>query len=133
MNHVLDASAMVAYLEGEPGGAVVAALLADPTAVCYAHSMNLCEVYYQGIRRNGIPAAKLAIESLFMDGVIERRDMSRPFWRRVGKLKADGRISLPDCFCILLAKELAGEVVTSDHREFDPLIALNIVSINFIR
>jgi hypothetical protein len=64
--------------------------LADPTAVCYAHSMNLCEVYYQGIRRNGIPAAKLAIESLFMDGVIELRDMSRPFWRRVGKLKAAG-------------------------------------------
>jgi uncharacterized protein with PIN domain len=44
LNYVLDASAMVAYLEGEPGAAVVASILADPTAICYAHSMNLCEV-----------------------------------------------------------------------------------------
>jgi PIN domain nuclease of toxin-antitoxin system len=133
LNHILDASAMVAYLEAEPGGAVVAALLADPTAVCYAHSMNLCEVYYQGIRRKGIPAAKVAVASLYADGLIERRDMSRRYWQRVGELKARGRISLPDCFCISLALELRGEVVTSDHGEFDPLVPLGIVPINFIR
>ena len=124
---------MVAYLEGEPGGAVVAGLLADPNAVCYAHSMNLCEVYYQGIRRNRIPAAKAAMASLYADGVIERRDMSRTFWQRVGEHKARGRISLPDCFCISLAQELAGEVVTSDHGEFDALVPLGIVPIKFIR
>ena len=124
---------MVAYLEGEPGGAVVAALLAAPNAVCYAHSINLCEVYYQGIRRNGIAAAQAAIASLYTDGVIERRDMSRQFWQRVGEHKARGRISLPDCFCISLAQELSGEVVTSDHHEFDPLVPLGIVPIKFIR
>jgi hypothetical protein len=41
LNHVLDACAMVAYTEGERGGSVVAALLSDPAAVCYAHSVNL--------------------------------------------------------------------------------------------
>jgi PIN domain nuclease of toxin-antitoxin system len=133
LNHILDASAMVAYLEAEPGGTVVAAVLANPTAVCYAHSMNLCEVYYQGIRRKGIPGAQVAMASLYADGVIERRDMNRPFWQRVAELKARGRISLPDCFCISLAQELGGEVVTSDHGEFDPLVLLGIVPINFIR
>jgi len=44
---------MVAYTEGEAGGTVVAALLSDPAAVCYAHSINLCEVYYQGIPEEG--------------------------------------------------------------------------------
>jgi predicted nucleic acid-binding protein len=44
-----------------------------------------------------------------------------------------GRISLADCFCIVLAQELSGEVVTSDHHEFDPLVPLNLVPITFIR
>lgn len=69
MNYVLDACAMVAYTEGEPGGAVVAALLSDPTAVCYAHSLNLCEVYYQAIRRSDPRTARAAIASLYRDGV----------------------------------------------------------------
>jgi hypothetical protein len=124
---------MVAYLEGEPGGAVVAALLADPNAVCYAHSINLCEVFYQAIRRSGLPSAHAAMASLWADGVIERRDMSRLFWQRAGQHKARGRISLPDCLCISLAQELGGEVVTSDHHEFDPLVPLGITHINFIR
>jgi len=65
--------------------------------------------------------------------VIERRDMSRRFWRRVGEHKARGRISLPDCICIALAQELSAEVVTSDHGEFDSLAPLDLVPIKFIR
>jgi hypothetical protein len=64
---------------------------------------------------------------------IECHDMNRSFWQRVGELKARGRISLPDCFCISLAQELGSEVVTIDHGEFDPLVPLGIVPINFIR
>ena len=124
---------MVAYTEGERGGSVVASLLSDPAAVCYAHSVNLCEVYYQGIRRSDPRTARAAITSLYRDGVIERRDMSRRFWQRVGGHKARGRISLADCICIALAEELSAEVVTSDHGEFDPLVPLGIVPIRFIR
>jgi len=131
--HILDASALVAYANAEPGGAVVQALLADPTAVCYSHTMNLCEVYYHLIRKMDVPRARKGMLTLFADGVIERQDMNRPFWHRVGELKARGRISLPDCFCISLAQELGGEVVTSDHGEFDALVPLKIVPINFIR
>ncbi len=133
MNYVLDACAMIAYIEGEPGGAAVAALLSDSAAVCYAHSLNLCEVYYQGLRRSDPRTARAAIASLYRDGVIERRDMSRRFWQRVGGHKARGRLSLPDCICIALAEELSAELVTSDHGEFDPLVPLGIVPIKFIR
>jgi len=131
--HILDASAMVAYIAGEPGEKVVAALLTDPTATCYAHTLNLCEVYYGAIRKTDVKRARQTILNLFADGVIERQDMNRPFWQRVGELKARGGISLPDCFCISLAQELGGEVVTSDHGEFDSLVPLGIVPINFIR
>lgn len=45
MNNILDACAMIAYLRGEPGGEVVDRLLQDPAEVCFAHVLNLCEVY----------------------------------------------------------------------------------------
>ena len=131
--HVLDACVMVAYLTGESGEDVVSSLLTDPEANCFAHSLNLCEVYYEFIRTRGVHGAKAAILSLFADGVIERCDMSRRFWQQVGSLKARGRISLADCFAIALAQELSGELVTADHHEFDSLVPLGIVPIRFIR
>ena len=131
--HILDASAIVAYVSAEPGGLVVRALLTDSNAICYAHTINLCEVYYNAIRKTDAARAKEVIFNLFADGVIERKDMGRSFWQRVGQHKSRGGISLPDCFCITLAQELGGEVVTSDHGEFDPLVPLGIVPINFIR
>ena len=75
----------------------------------------------------------MAIDSLYADGIIERRDMSRRFWQRVGILKARGRISIADCFAIALAQELSAELVTADHHEFDPLVPLGLVPIRFIR
>lgn len=133
MNHVLDACAMIAYLEGEDGADVVGNLLSDPDTVCYAHAINLCEVFYQALRASGLATAQAAIATLYADGVVERKDMSRRFWQRVGAHKARGGISLPDCFCISLAQELSAEVVTSDHGEFDALVPLGIVAIRFIR
>ncbi|HLK55343.1 MAG TPA: type II toxin-antitoxin system VapC family toxin [Chthonomonadaceae bacterium] len=133
MNYALDACAMIAYLRGEPGATDVAALLTDPTATCYAHTINLLEVYYDFIRQFDEPTARLALEILALDGVIERRDMNKRFTHRVGRLKARGGISLADCFCIVLAQVLSGKVVTSDHHEFDPLVPLGLCPIHFIR
>lgn len=124
---------MLAYLKAEPGGALVDTFLRDPSSQCYAHVINLCEVYYDVLRRSDEKTARAAIEDLYADGVEERKDLSRKFWHRVGQLKARGRISLADCFCIALAQELSGEVVTSDHKEFDPLAPLGICPIRFIR
>ncbi len=124
---------MVAYLTGEPGEDIVRSMLRDANATCYAHSINLCEVYYDSLRATDERTARRTIQSLYDDGVVERRDMSREFWRRVGGLKARGSISLADCFGIALAQKLGGEIVTSDHHEFDRLVPLGIVPIRFIR
>lgn len=124
---------MVAYLRGEPGGNIVAGLLVDPDVTCYAHAMNLLEVYYETSRARGTLQARAAIDTLLADGVIVRRDFSRAFWEQIGELKARGRISIADCFCLMLARELGGEVYTSDRHEFTALIPLGICPINFIR
>lgn len=133
MIHVFDACAMIAYLRGEPGELIVNGFLSTPDDMCYAHTMNLLEVYYDFIRKHSEPVARQALVDLAAAGVIERRDMNTEFVLRVGQLKARGRISLPDCFCIVLAQEVSGQVVTSDHHEFGPLVPLGIVPIHFIR
>ena len=124
---------MVAYLAGEPGALVVETLLNDSNALCYAHSVNLCEVFYDALRATDERQARQAIEDLFAAGVIERNDLSRSFWETAGQLKSRGRISLADCFGIALAQSSGGEIVTCDHHEFDPLVPLSIVPIRFIR
>jgi len=133
MNHALDACAMISYLRGEVGGTVVDGLLNTREDECFAHRINLLEVYYDFIRKHDEPTARQALEDLESAGIIERRTMSRNFTRRVGQLKARGRISLADCFCIVLAQDVQGQFVTSDHHEFDPLVPLGIVPILFIR
>lgn len=133
MIFVLDSSALIAYLDNEPGAAVVDNILNDLNNTSYAHSINLCEVYYHFVRRENAHTGKQAIHALRQAGLIERQDMGTAFWERVGGLKAKGNISLADCFCITLAEEISGEVVTADHREFDPITLLNICKIRFIR
>jgi PIN domain nuclease of toxin-antitoxin system len=133
VNSILDSSAMVAYLTAEPGGSVVKALLEDKSEVCHAHSVNLCEVFYHYVRLHGETTARQVIDDLLAEGLVERCDLDRAYWERVGTHKARGRIALGHFFCLALAQELNGQVVTSDHGEFDPLVPLGICPITFIR
>ena len=68
MNHILDACVMLAYLKGEPGALVVDSLLRNSAGVCYAHSINLCEVYYDFLRHSEERIAQQAISDLYADG-----------------------------------------------------------------
>ncbi len=133
MNCVLDACAMIALLKGEPGEEVVWAHLLDPDNTVYAHSLNLCEVYYQFRRNVGEAAADEAIEDLRYLGVIERSDLDEAFWKDASGLKSGGGISLADCIAVALTKRLGGTVLTSDHGEFDPVAAAGICPVTFIR
>jgi PIN domain nuclease of toxin-antitoxin system len=138
MNGVLDASAMLAFLRAEPGGEVVRDLLADESNTCFAHAVNLCEVYYIIYRDDGAERARQAVEMLLAAGVQLRADMETEFWQRVGRLKAEHStaahtLALADAFLIGLAQVLGAEAVTADHREMDPLLPLGLCAIRFIR
>jgi uncharacterized protein with PIN domain len=73
--YVLDASAIIAYLRGEPGADAVSAILVDPTHECIVHALNLCEVYYDFYRANGDRAAEGAIRDIFVLGIQLRSDL----------------------------------------------------------
>ncbi len=125
---------MIAFASGEPGGEMVEAILADTANLCYAHAANLCEVYYDACRRSGATAADQLISDLAASGVRFRSDMDPVFWRQAGRLKADlRRISLSDCFGLVLASTLGAEFVTADRHEMEALGGNSGYSIRFIR
>lgn len=131
---VMDANALIAYLSGEAGGDVVESFLMDTENICFAHAVNLCEVYYEYARSGGPDKAAKVIADLIGTGLITREDMDQELWQQAGDYKAEyRRISLADCFCASLADRLNAEVVTSDHHEFDALVNDSICRVKFIR
>jgi len=134
MNVVLDACALIAFLRHEAGADAVESLLVDPANRCFIHSINLCEVYYDFLRAADAKVAESVVDDLLDHGIVNRQDMSLPFWKAVGRLKGTIRkISLADCFAIALAAKLGATIVPSDHREFDPLVANGVCRVRFIR
>lgn len=134
MNLVVDSNALIAYLEGEPGGQLVDSLLNDDANSCVVHSVNLCEVYYITRRDHGEEAAQKALAVLRGAGLLVQSDMDEDFCLDAGRLKADfRRISLADCFCAALANRIGCEVVTADRSEFQPLVDANACMVRFIR
>lgn len=134
MIYVLDACAMVAYLDGESGSDVVENALLEKDSECLAHAINLCEVFYLFHRAGGEAAALKALSDLSDVGIIERNDLDSAFWQQAGTLKAVHRkVSLADCCAITLTQRLSGTLLTSDHHELDPLAAAGICPITFIR
>src|ERR1041385_6997936 len=131
---VLDACAMIALLRGEPGEEVVWRYVSGGGVSSLAHTINLCEVYYDFWRIGGQAAADSALNDLKALGVIERNDLDSPFWQEVGMHNATlKRISLADCFALTLTRRVGGTLLTSDHHEFDPIAALGLCQITFIR
>lgn len=134
MIYVMDSSAMIAFLRNETGAAIVQGILTDPQNDCYAHALNLCEVFYDFSRSGGEQEAQNAVSELIKVGVTERRDLDAAFWQLAGRLKAiHRRVSLADCCALALTLRLGGELVTSDHHELDALAAAGVCPINFFR
>jgi len=131
--YILDSCAMIAYLRKEIGADVVQKVIVDSANICYAHAINLCEVYYDFWRVGGKNAAEQAIEDLLVLGISERNDFDQSFWKEVGKIKVNNKASLADCIAIVLANQLGGTVLTSDHHEFDKIAQDRVCSIQFIR
>lgn len=134
MIFVLDACAMIAWLRNESGADVVDRALRDVNSQCLAHAINLCEVYYDAVRRSNETQAQAILNDLQVVGVIERSDFDQAFWQEVGRIKAIHRkVSLADCCAITLTNRVGGTLLTSDHHELDPITALGVCSITFIR
>ena len=131
---VLDACALIAFLQDEEGADVTEDALTDSSRDNYVHAINLCEMYYHFWRQDNQATAEAAVATVMGFGVAVREDMDAAFWRQVGRHKVLTQpLSLGDCCCLALAERLGAELITSDHREFDPVAALGLCPILFIR
>jgi PIN domain nuclease of toxin-antitoxin system len=107
---VLDASALLAMLRGEPGGEKVAAML-DQSAIT---TVNLGEVIRFYARR-GIPEAE--IRNLVGPLPIARHDFDEALAYAVGLLlpaTMPAGLSFGDRACLALAQRLGRRVLTGD-------------------
>ena len=125
---------MIAYLRNEPGAEMVEDALTAPGSQCFAHAINLCEVFYDFLRSAGEAEAVDVIADLSSAGITERNDFDRDFWMAAGQLKGTHhRISLADCCGLTFAKRLGAQFLTTDHRELDSIAASGSYTITFIR
>lgn len=132
MNVVIDSSAIIAFLQQEPGALVVRDTLLRDT--CYMHAINLCEVYYDALRAQGEAVAKSVVADILSTGIRVREDMDTDLWQAAGTYKAVmRRVSLADCFCIALAGRLDGDLLTADRHELGVLAQSGTCKITFIR
>ncbi len=134
MNYVLDASAMIAFLRGEQGAERVSAVLSNPGNICCAHAINLCEVFYDFHRAQGLATASEAVSDLQAIGVRTDSSFEPEFWQGAGILKSSlRRVSLADCFALHLSQRLGASLLTADHHEFDVITEHREFQIEFIR
>jgi len=114
--HVLDAHALVAFLEREPGYEVVAALFAkavEEDAPLLMTSVNMGEVLYMALREGG-PDRMAQVEQITADLPVEVVPVDMPLARMAAEFKAAHRMSYADCFSAALAARSACPVVTGD-------------------
>src|SRR5947209_5463863 len=95
--HVVDASAVIAYLNGEEGSDRFEALLLDGRNILVIHMVNLCEVYYGYLRSDGFEKAGEAwAKATAVLGVVGNID--EQFVKRVGRWKVEHDLPLGDAF-----------------------------------
>ena len=122
MAHVLDACALTAYFEKEPGYEKVQALLtaaASGERTLFLSTVNWGEVHYVTHRTHGFEQAD-AIARIIGTFPIEIVDVDVEIARQAALFKVAHRLSYADCFAAALAKVKKSTLVTGD-QEFKPL------------
>ncbi len=129
---MLDASAVLAYLNNEEGADKIEAYILDSQQPCVIHALNAFEVYYLTARTSGQQVADNAIRDIKAVGVLILEDLDEAFWKDAAGHKARRRVSPPDAVAISLANRLGGEVVTCD-RDFEAIQQAGVCRVMFFR
>jgi PIN domain nuclease of toxin-antitoxin system len=122
--YLLDACAMIAYLNDENGADKVEELLwrsDQRPGILSMHEVNLLEVYYGVYREEDETLADETYEKVINLPIKIVRGLTKPVFKEAGRLKAKYRVSLADSIALAEAKVKRIPLVTCDHHEFDHL------------
>jgi predicted nucleic acid-binding protein len=113
---VLDASAVIFFLEDQPGGEVVEQLVADGLAgraELFMSVVNWGEVFYSTWKAHGPDAARQAIAEISQIP-IQIIPADSDLTKSAAELRAKHDLPYADCFAAALSKKWDAELVTSD-------------------
>ncbi|MDR2096629.1 MAG: type II toxin-antitoxin system VapC family toxin [Treponema sp.] len=122
MNSILDACALLAFLNDEEGADVVESLLnqaASGETVVFMSIVNLLEAYYGELRDKGAETARIVLDAVQYHSIKIIENISQTFFHEAARLKAAHKMSFADAIGLAIAIELSGQFVTSDHHELE--------------
>jgi predicted nucleic acid-binding protein len=134
--YVLDACALLAVLSNEQGAEVVEKVYERAVSgevVLAMHKLNLLEVYYRLIQVYGKESADDIYIEITNLPICIYDEISGAIFSEAGRLKAKYKVSLADSVALAQAMVVDGELLTCDHKEFDPLVGSENVKFLWIR
>jgi len=124
-NYILDACAVLAFLDGEEGAIVVRRLLdqaRNNEITLTMNAANLIEVYYDRIRVAGTEKADAIIQNIYDTFPISIIETLNPvIVHEAAYLKAIGKMSFADTILVATASYTDATIVTCDHAELEPV------------
>jgi predicted nucleic acid-binding protein len=135
MIHLLDACALIAFLDKEPESVMVKELFdrANMRKIIICISIvNLVEVVYHFIKKMGEEKAVEIMQELNSLPLVLIDTISSAVYCEAARLKARYSISLGDVFLCATAKSLSATVVTKD-REIEAVEQAEHLSVRWMR
>jgi PIN domain nuclease of toxin-antitoxin system len=122
MHYILDACALLAFLNDEEGSDTIEVFLEQSAAgevSVYMSIVNLLEVYYGELRDKGAGIAQIVLDMVKHHSIKIVNAVSEQAFHEAARLKTTYKMSLADCIGLATAIELSGQFVTSDHHELE--------------
>ena len=132
---ILDACALVAILKDETGADNVADAYKKAEsgeAKIIMNRINLLEVYYGFYHEKGKEYAERIMDGV-AQSIVSISEFDKEIFPVAGRLKASYKISLADSIALAQALILGGELLTSDHHEFDAIVGHEGIVFQWIR
>ena len=134
--YILDACALIAYLNDEDGADIVEDILIQSSNEITTVSMsmvNLLEVYYGIYRDFGNDKADEVLSEVLSLPIEIISDITLDTLREAGRLKAAYKMSMADSVALGIASVSLLTIVTADHHEMDPVELNEPLQFNWIR
>jgi len=136
VKYILDACSVIAYLAKEDGADTIENLIDDAInneVELSMHKLNLYEVYYDTWRAQGEETAENIIDTFRKLPVTIIDSISDELMGKAARFKTLYSISVADSFALATAQLQSSVLVSSDHREFDPVDKNGEVAFLWIR
>jgi predicted nucleic acid-binding protein len=133
---ILDASALIALLAGEPGSEKIKDLIQDAIdgkITVKINQINLLEVYYFTINVYGQNEANKMLEKIMEFPIEIVKEMTDESFKEAGRIKSQYKIPLGDSIVVAECITSKGTLVTSDHADLGKMESAENIKINWFR